>query len=324
VRALHFLGMAHQDCGKFDRGRGPFAEALRLARDLGANAEMAEILKSLGNLALDNADVEQAERYYQESHSIYRKLGNKAGRARVLNNLGEVATAQGKHEQSMVFLTEALAIHRDLDESVGIAGTLHSLGVLATARGQYRPAAAYLAESLLRFQRLGDVSHVERCIWTLAGLAVAQGNAGQGVRLYGAQRAMRERFGNVPSLPIDQVTFDRDMAVARAVLGERAFSVAWTKGRAMSLDEAISYALESATNGAMAMSEPLCTAPHGLTRREMEVLRLLAAGHTDREIADELFISPHTATTHVKRILRKLGVTSRAAAAASIARLGMA
>lgn len=323
TRALHFLGMTYQDCGKFDRGCGLFAEALTLARDIGAKSEMADALNSLGNLALDDADVEHAEGYYQEAHRFYRELGNKAGSAAVLNNLGEVATAQGKHERAMAFLTEALALYRDVGESSGVAGTLHSLGVLATAQGQYGPAATYLAESLLRFQRLGDVSRVERCVWSLAGLAVARGDAVRGVCLYGAQRATRERFGTVPALAIDQVTFDRDMAVARAVLGERGFSAAWTQGRAMSPEDAISYALESATDVATAAAASRCTAPHGLTRREMDVLRLLANGRSDREIADVLFISRHTATTHVKRLLRKLGVASRAAAAAYATRLGL-
>ncbi len=323
ARALHFLGMTYQDCGKFDRGHGLFTEALTLAGDIGAKAEMADVLKSLGNLAFDNADLEHAERYYRQAHSIYRELGNKAGSAAALNNLGEVATAQGKHEQAMVFLTEALALYRHIGESTGIAGTLHSLGVLRIAQGQYAPAATHLAESLLRFQRLGDVSRVERCVWSLAGLAVARGDADQGVRLYGAQRATRERFGSVPALAIDQVTFDRDMAAARATLGERGFSVAWTQGRAMSPEDAVSYALESAMDAAPAAATPLYTGPHGLTRREMDVLRILAAGHSDREIAAALFISPHTATTHVKHLLRKLGVASRAAAAAYATRHGL-
>jgi DNA-binding CsgD family transcriptional regulator len=54
----------------------------------------------------------------------------------------------------------------------------------------------------------------------------------------------------------------------------------------------------------------------GLTRREMEVLRLLMEGHSNREIADRLFISVRTGTTHVTHILAKLGVESRAAAVA--------
>ena len=59
----------------------------------------------------------------------------------------------------------------------------------------------------------------------------------------------------------------------------------------------------------------------GLTARELEVLRLVAAGRSNREIASELFISVKTASVHVSNILAKLGVTSRGEAAATAHRL---
>jgi DNA-binding CsgD family transcriptional regulator len=61
-----------------------------------------------------------------------------------------------------------------------------------------------------------------------------------------------------------------------------------------------------------------------LTTREVEVLRLLAAGKTDREIGDALFVSRRTAATHVRNVLAKLDVSSRSAAAAHAVRLGLA
>ena len=65
------------------------------------------------------------------------------------------------------------------------------------------------------------------------------------------------------------------------------------------------------------------TAPAGLTRREVDVLRHLFEGHTDREIADALFITRRTASKHVESILAKLGVHSRGAAVAEARRLGV-
>ncbi|WP_446041949.1 helix-turn-helix domain-containing protein, partial [Streptomyces sp. SID1121] len=59
----------------------------------------------------------------------------------------------------------------------------------------------------------------------------------------------------------------------------------------------------------------------GLTPREQDVLRLVAAGHTNRRIAEELYISPKTASVHVSNILGKLGVSGRTEAAATAHRL---
>ena len=69
---------------------------------------------------------------------------------------------------------------------------------------------------------------------------------------------------------------------------------------------------------------PAPARPYGLTDREADVLRLLAAGHTNREIGQQLFISPKTASVHVTSILRKLAVRDRVQAAAIAIRLGLA
>jgi DNA-binding CsgD family transcriptional regulator len=64
-------------------------------------------------------------------------------------------------------------------------------------------------------------------------------------------------------------------------------------------------------------------APFGLTRREAEVLVLVAAGRTNRQIGQALFITPKTASIHVSRILAKLGAAGRGEAAAVAHRLGL-
>ncbi len=69
--------------------------------------------------------------------------------------------------------------------------------------------------------------------------------------------------------------------------------------------------------GDTAGGEAASAAPFGLTGRELEVLRLVAAGRGNREIAAELFISPKTASVHVSNILGKLGVATRGEAAAT-------
>jgi DNA-binding NarL/FixJ family response regulator len=64
--------------------------------------------------------------------------------------------------------------------------------------------------------------------------------------------------------------------------------------------------------------------PAGLTGREVEVLRLIAAGHSNRAIAEALFISPNTVLRHVSNIFAKIGVANRAEAAAYATRQGLA
>ncbi len=85
----------------------------------------------------------------------------------------------------------------------------------------------------------------------------------------------------------------------------------WEAGRTLSFDEATALALSATFT-----PEPHADVAGGLSPREREVLRLLVKGSSDQEIADALFISRRTAGTHVSHIYHKLGVSSRASAAA--------
>ena len=106
---------------------------------------------------------------------------------------------------------------------------------------------------------------------------------------------------------------------ARQALGESIFCAAWTAGRSMPPAQAVSNAcllvheIQRASPSVSSTSSP---PTHGLTRRELDVLHLLAGGCSDREIAETLFISLNTAKSHVKRIIGKVGVRSRSAAVA--------
>ena len=69
---------------------------------------------------------------------------------------------------------------------------------------------------------------------------------------------------------------------------------------------------------------PAARPTYGLTGREVEVLRMVATGQSDREIAEALFISPRTVQAHLTSIFAKLDVKTRTAAAAAAHRLGIA
>jgi DNA-binding NarL/FixJ family response regulator len=99
------------------------------------------------------------------------------------------------------------------------------------------------------------------------------------------------------------------------------WETAFAEGKDMGLEQAVAYALseeETATlSSTPERSSALAKQPNGerpggmLTRREREIAALVARGMTNRQIAAELVISEHTVATHVRRILKKLGLQSR-------------
>jgi DNA-binding NarL/FixJ family response regulator len=126
--------------------------------------------------------------------------------------------------------------------------------------------------------------------------------------------------------PDEQEAVERALTQARTALGEQRFAAAWVAGHAMPLDDAVSEALGLGEGPGVAARIAVprqVPGDHGLTARELEVLRLVAEGMTDQEIAEALFVSRRTVTTHVSSILGKLEVETRAGAAAVAARRGL-
>ncbi len=157
-------------------------------------------------------------------------------------------------------------------------------------------------EALRVWVRLGDEDAVAECLDSLAGAAGMRGEGARAARLLSAASAAREIVGT-PIRPVERERYERFVALSRHGLGDEAWQAAWEAGRAMSLEEAAEYALST---------EPLESSPGALTRREREVAALVAKGLTNRRISRDLSISERTVATHVGRILKKLGLRSRA------------
>jgi DNA-binding CsgD family transcriptional regulator len=136
------------------------------------------------------------------------------------------------------------------------------------------------------------------------------GQPEQAARLFGATAVLLESIG-ATIWATDKADYDRNLATARAQLGEEAFRAAFAAGQELSLAQAVAEA-QAAALAVGAANESLRTERrHGLTAREVEILRLLAKRMTDREIADALSISPRTVMHHVSNVLAKLGASNR-------------
>jgi DNA-binding NarL/FixJ family response regulator len=137
------------------------------------------------------------------------------------------------------------------------------------------------------------------------------------VRLFAAAEAVQRRVGLTPA-PALRAKNERAIASARAKLGEEAFAAVWAAGGELSLEQAVAEAQTVAVEaGQAADAEPAPrpdAAVGALSPRELEVLKLVAAGLTNAQVAQELFLSPRTVNAHLNSIYHKLGVSSRTAA----------
>jgi predicted ATPase/DNA-binding CsgD family transcriptional regulator len=326
ARSLSNLALLDAYAGDWARARDAYEEVLRIWRALDERSLVALTLNNLSEVVSAQGDLDLARSLLEESLVMRRELGDARGLAYTLQNLGDVTLAQGDAARAGELLEESLTVFREIDSERGIAFALHSLGRLAFTTGDLVRSAACHADALALRRTLADRHGVTADLERLAVVAIAADRPEVAARLCGAAAVLRAEI-NVQRSPRDEQTLAEVFARARTALGA-AFSPARTEGR-QAPDQAVVAALAFATELAEAR-EPRRTAPAAasspatmLTRREHEVLKLLVDGQTDREIATALSISPRTVETHVARILGKLGLQSRTAAAAYAVREGL-
>jgi DNA-binding NarL/FixJ family response regulator len=146
-------------------------------------------------------------------------------------------------------------------------------------------------------------------------MVAEQGQFVWAAQLWGAAEALRETI-RVPIPLVERADYERAVAAARAQVGERAFAARWNEGRNMTPEQALAAQGEGIVPpSATTVSAPI-TYPAGLTAREVEVLRLVAKGMTNAQIAQELVLSEKTVATHLTHIFNKTNSENRAAAVA--------
>jgi len=245
----------------------------------------------------------------EEALALGRKLGDELISAYALNNLGEVARVRGEYGRALACGEEALSTYREMGDGFQTAQTLSWLGGAAAINGDHEAAARFIGEALPLAQQLGSGEASAMCLEALAVVYGAKAEGTRAARLYGAAEALRLAIG-APLPPADWPERERHLATARATLDAASWEAAWADGRAMTPQQAAEYALSEERAAPPAAPSPE-RPPAKLSRREKGVAELLARGLTNRQIADELFLSERTVENHVRNILKKLNLSSR-------------
>jgi DNA-binding CsgD family transcriptional regulator len=210
-------------------------------------------------------------------------------------------------------------LYQELGNQSGAAVSACNLGCVALQQGDAVQAARSFAETLMVRQHSGERFGIAVSLMGLGGVAVVQEHPAQAARLLSAAQALLDAIGAVLE-SVDQTEMDRGITTVRAVLDPNTFAAAWAAGQALAQEAAIAEALAYAqTVQTSARPSPLIE----LTAREIEVLRLVARGLTNRQVAAQLIITDHTVHAHLQAIYSKLGVNSRTAATRMTIELGL-
>jgi predicted ATPase/class 3 adenylate cyclase len=267
--------------GHLREGREWFERLLALPGASARTAARAKGLSGAAGIAYWQNDYAAAEAWYVEVESIYRELGDRVNLADALYNTGSMAALQGDMATVNEKLGEGAAIARDLGDDDLIARFLqadgyiafmnddldrarplleegltiaerkgsrmdivmanHTVAQVARLQGRLENAAEHYRRALRIALELGDAASLSEPLQGIAAVAISSGDAERGVRLLGANAAIRERLGGGP--PPEWLRLGDPLAEARAALDDATYTRAWEVGRNLGVDEAVADAL---------------------------------------------------------------------------------
>ena len=312
--ALVFQGDPGAALPLIERGLG-------LARRLGEPLLTSRLLSTRSYAAYVAGDHASAVRDAAEALRLSRQAADRLQVGQMLGNLGNFELAADDLDAARGHLAESLDIARELNSRDGIVYGTFNLGLAEYLADSPGAAGALFAESLGLARRMGMKLNMA---YALLGLAMAgRGGADPGwsARVHGAADQAMADLGHAFE-PFEGGLADLDRQRLRAAMGE-AFDAEYAAGRSLDPAEVLAEAGRKDTPAVPGRAAGSREAALVLTPRELDVLKLVAQGSSNADIARRLFLSEHTVHRHLANILRKLNLSSRAAAAAWGVRTGL-
>jgi|SRR5579859_1567175 len=242
AKALYGAGALTSEQGDGERARVLLEEALSLYREIADQRGIATLLNALGLVVQGQEEYVAAESFFAESMTHWQTLQDKPGLSLALGNLGLLAHDQGDLERAERLYKESLALTRELGDTGGVATLLNNLGEVALQQARYTEAQSRYSECLPLFQRVGSPRGIVESLECLAIIAAGQAQKQRAARLFGAAEQGRAAHGIPPDRSYD-AEYQQALEATRLHLDEAVWAASWAAGQAMTLDEAVEFAL---------------------------------------------------------------------------------
>jgi non-specific serine/threonine protein kinase len=258
-------------------------------------------------------DLDMAREYLEKAVAEFRRFDNLPDLAMALASIGGVELQLGNIDAARPWVQQALELAIEAEDDYGAVGALYTFGWLEFLSGDIEASRRRFIEALDLVAESDALSMAQQ----VEGIAVtgAAADPRRAVTLFGAASRLREEVETPIQLPWS-IWLEPALAKARTVLPERIAEKAWERGRAMSSAHLLALTRQAP---ARAGSGKVAGSAGGLSKRELEVARLVASGMTSRAIAERLFLSERTVESHLEHILTKLGFSSRTQVAGWVA-----
>jgi predicted ATPase/DNA-binding CsgD family transcriptional regulator len=318
-RLLNALGVLCHSLRQFDRATFYHTEAIRLWRTLDDRVSMAQALLDISWQQLDEMKLDQARTSAREGLALARAVGDHQAEARALLLGGLAATESDLVEEAIPALQESLAFFREVGDTANMALAMATLARAEGKRGNDERVKPLLRDAVRLLVQLGNFINLVSPLLALGFMAMHSEVQPEGARsaaqVFGMLATWSEKLGGTS--PWDEGPRQQTIEQLTAILGADDFAQAFEIGKQMTPADLIRLAEQiTAPAQESILSGPPHPAPaHShLSAREVEVLRLVATGLTNAQIAQLLSVTPRTVNAHLTAIYRKLGVSTRSGA----------
>jgi len=305
ARALNLAARLASRQNDHADGRKLVDASLAAAREVGDSDLIAQALLASGLVYHSAGELGVPSRMYDEAFTLLDASGNRVMAIEVRNQRAWLAIEQGDHAAAREMVQGCIAFSRSAGDSVSTARFLESLANAQLGLGDRDGATVSWKESLAIFRDLDDAFGIIWCVGGLSLVAAASGEDERTLRLAAVVDRMSREW-SLSALVYRLKQLDDACRRARERLGDRRSDAIWSEGLEMDTAHAVEYALDEHRSKSAELADGGV-----LSRREREVVAMVAAGMTNKQIADRLFIAERTAEGHVERIRGKLGVRSR-------------
>jgi predicted ATPase/class 3 adenylate cyclase len=240
-RMLHDAGQTAAYMGHYGDARRYLEESLAIARTLGDEERIAEVLQPLGLACAGLADIAAARGHFEEALARARKLDNSREVAAALNALAQVARMDGDLASAAPLYEQVLALARKMQDRYVISISLLNLAMVAVGGDAGSGAAAILLEAMDLAAETSSKPALQSALEVSCSLAASRGEWQQAARFFGAAETQTAATG-IHRDPADDAFLAAWVAKARGALDASSYAAAEAGGRALGFEEAIAEA----------------------------------------------------------------------------------
>ena len=188
-------------------------------------------------------DFKAAHEYSERATALLRESGNQWGFSMSLLGLGMTAKYLGDYAEAGKQFSACLPMFQEIGDRHRVNMCQSELAHIERYEGHYDKALGMYRNTILEWQRLGHRAAIAHQLECFAQIAKVQEQEQRAARLFGAAEALREET-EIPMTAVERVEYDRELADLRSNMDDKSFVLGWAEGSAMTLEQAISFALE--------------------------------------------------------------------------------